>query len=73
MSSIDNIDRRKFLGFIGCCTCGLIIPSCATVPITERRQLSILPESYINRHAHQLYENVKMFRLGMHFRFINNS
>ena len=59
MSSIDNIDRRKFLGFIGCCTCGLIIPSCATVPITERRQLSILPESYINRHAHQLYENVK--------------
>ena len=59
MSSIDNINRRKFLGFIGCCTCGLIIPSCATVPITERRQLSILPESYINRHAHQLYENVK--------------
>ena len=59
MSSIDNINRRKFLGFIGCCTCGLIIPSCATVPITERRQLSILPESYINRQAHQLYENVK--------------
>ena len=59
MSIIGNINRRKFLGFIGCCTCGLIIPSCATVPITERRQLSILPESYINRHAHQLYENVK--------------
>jgi len=59
MSSIDNINRRKFLGYIGCCACGLIIPSCATVPITERRQLSILPESYINRHAHQLYENVK--------------
>ena len=59
MKDIDSIKRRKFLGFIGCCTCGLIIPSCATVPITERRQLSIFPESYINRQAYQLYENVK--------------
>ena len=54
-----NINRRKFLGLIGCCTCGLIIPSCATVPITERRQLSIFPESYINRQASLLYQNVK--------------
>ena len=54
-----NINRRKFLGIIGCCTCGLIIPSCATAPITERRQLKILPESYINRQAYHLYENVK--------------
>ena len=54
------INRRKFHGFVGCCTCGLLIPACSTVPITERRQLSILPESYINRHAFQLYENVKM-------------
>ena len=54
-----NINRRKFLGLIGCCTCGLIIPSCTTVPITERRQLKILPESYINRQAFNLYENVK--------------
>ncbi|SVE19482.1 uncharacterized protein METZ01_LOCUS472336, partial [marine metagenome] len=30
-----------------------------TVPITERRQLKILPESYINRQDYQLYENVK--------------
>ena len=55
----NNINRRKFLELIGCCTCGLIIPSCSTVPITERRQLTLLPESYINRHAHQLYEKVK--------------
>ena len=59
MSYTNNINRRKFLGFIGCCTCGLIIQSCTTVPITERRQLSILSESYINRQAFQLYENVK--------------
>ena len=59
MNYTNNINRRKFLGFIGCCTCGLIIQSCTTVPITERRQLSIFPESYINRQAFQLYENVK--------------
>ena len=46
-----NINRRKFLGLIGCCACGLIIPSCTTAPITERRQLKILPESYINRQS----------------------
>ena len=51
-----NINRRKFLGLIGCCTCGLIIPSCATAPITERRQLKILPESYINRQAFRMYQ-----------------
>ena len=59
MKDINSINRRKFLGLIGCCTCGLIIPACTTVPITERRQLSIFPESYINRQAYQLYENVK--------------
>ena len=54
-----NINRRKFLGLIGYCTCGLIIPSCTTAPITERRQLKILPESYINRQAFQMYQRVK--------------
>ena len=56
---IVSIKRRKFLGFIGLCSCGLVLPSCTTVPITERKQLSIFPESYINRQAFQLYENVK--------------
>ena len=59
MNYTNNIDRRKFLEFIGCCTCGLIIPSCTTVPITERRQLSIIPESSLNRQAAQIYEKVK--------------
>ena len=59
MNDINNIYRRKFLGLIGCYSCGLLFPSCSTVPITERRQLSLLPESYINRQAAQLYENVK--------------
>ena len=59
MRNTNTINRRKFLGLIGYCTCGLLIPSCATVPITERKQLSIFPESYINRQAFQIYENVK--------------
>ena len=54
-----NINRRKFLEIIGCGCCSLMLPSCSTVPITERKQLTILSENYINRQAFQLYENVK--------------
>lgn len=59
MNKTNNINRRKFLELIGGCTCGLVISSCSTVPITERKQLSLLPESYINKQAFQIYENVK--------------
>ena len=59
MNDIYNINRRKFLGLFGTCACGLIIPACTTVPITERKQLRLLPESTINRQASQLYEKVK--------------
>ena len=59
MSKINNINRRKFLGIIGCCSCGLVINSCTTAPITQRKQLRILPESTLNRQAAQIYENVK--------------
>mgnify|MGYP002883528163 FL=1 len=33
--------------------------SCSTAPITDRRQLSILPESKLNAQAAQIYEKVK--------------
>ena len=59
MNYTDIINRRKFLRFISCCTCGLIISSCTTVPITERKQLRIIPESTLNRQAEQIYEKVK--------------
>ena len=59
MNKIDNINRRKFLELFTGCTCGLIISSCTTAPITERKQLKLLPESTINRQAAQLYERVK--------------
>tara|TARA_B110001452_G_C15210585_1_gene419895 strand:- start:56 stop:892 length:837 start_codon:yes stop_codon:yes gene_type:complete len=54
-----NINRRKFLGFFGCSCCSLILPSCSTVPITERRQLTLYPESTINRQAAAAYEKFK--------------
>ena len=59
MNEINNINRRKFLEIFGRCTCGLMITSCTTAPITERKQLKLLPESTLNRQAAQIYENVK--------------
>ena len=59
MNEINTINRRKFLEIFGYCTCGLIITSCSTAPITERKQLRIIPERTINRQAAQIFENVK--------------
>ena len=57
MKSIIN--RRKFLELFTCGCCGIILPSCSTVPITDRRQLTIYPESKINANAASAYENFK--------------
>ena len=59
MNYNNNINRRKFLELFGGCTCGFAITSCTTAPITERKQLKLLPESTINRQAADLYERVK--------------
>ena len=59
MSKINNINRREFLEIFGTCSCGLIISSCTTAPITERKQLKLIPESSLNRQAAQIYERVK--------------
>ena len=59
MSKINSINRRKFLEIFGGCGCGLMIASCTTAPITDRKQLKLLPESSLNRQAVQIYENVK--------------
>ena len=54
-----SINRRKFLGYFGCSCCSLVLPSCSTVPITDRKQLSIIPESRINRQAAAAYEKFR--------------
>ena len=53
------MNRRKFLSYIGCGCCGIVLNSCATAPITERRQLKIIPETKLNAQAAQIYEKVK--------------
>ncbi len=44
---------------MGCGCCGLVLNSCATAPITDRRQLKIIPESKLNAQAAAIFEKVK--------------
>ena len=53
------MNRRKFLSYVGSGCCGLILNSCATAPITDRRQFKIIPEAKLNAQAAQIYEKVK--------------
>ena len=53
------MNRRKFLSYVGCGCCGFILNSCSTAPITDRRQLKIIPESKLNAQAAQIYRQVK--------------
>ena len=59
MSKINNINRREFLEIFGTCSCGLLITSCSTAPITERKQLKLIPEPTLNRQAAQMYASFK--------------
>jgi len=56
---IHNVNRRKFIELLSYSCCSLILPSCSTVPITKRRQLSIYPEGSINNSAANAYEKFK--------------
>ncbi|MDC3257688.1 M48 family metallopeptidase [Candidatus Pelagibacter sp.] len=53
------MDRRKFLTYVGCSCCGVVFNGCSTAPITERRQLKIIPEAKLNAQAAQAYEKIK--------------
>ena len=53
------MNRRKFIEYIGCSCCGIVLNSCATVPITDRKQLRIIPEAKLNAQAAQIYEKIK--------------
>ena len=53
------MNRRKFLSYIGCSCGGFVLNSCATAPITQRRQLKIVPEAKLNAQAAQIYEKIK--------------
>jgi len=53
------MNRRKFLTYIGCGCCSFALSSCATAPITERRQLRLVSEAKLNAQAAKIYEKVK--------------
>ena len=54
-----KMNRRKFLTYEGCGCCGFVINSCTTAPITDRKQLKLIPEAKLNAQAAQIYEKVK--------------
>jgi len=51
--------RRFFLQALGCGCLSLGISSCTSVPITDRKQLKLIPESKLNAKAAQIYEKIK--------------
>ena len=44
---------------MGCGCLALGVNSCARTPITERKQLKLIPESSLNAKAAKIYEKVK--------------
>ena len=53
------MDRRKFLTYVGCGCGSIILHSCASAPITDRKQLKLIPEHKLNAQAAKAYEKVK--------------
>ena len=53
------MNRRKFLSYVGCGCGSLFLHSCASAPITDRKQLKLIPEAKLNAQAAQIYEKVK--------------
>jgi predicted Zn-dependent protease len=51
--------RRFFLQALGCSCLSLGISSCTTVPITDRKQLKLIPETKLNAKAAKIYEKIK--------------
>ena len=54
------MNRRKFLSYIGCSCGSFLLPSCTNAPITERKQLKIIPEARLNAQAAAIYEKIKV-------------
>ena len=53
------MNRRKFINYIGCGCLAFGLHSCSTTPITERKQLKLIPEHKLNAQAAKIYEKVK--------------
>ena len=53
------MNRRKFLHLVGCGCLTVGLHSCTTAPITERKQLKLIPEAKLNAQAASIYEQIK--------------
>ena len=53
------MNRRNFLHIMGCGCLSIGMQSCTTAPITERKQLKLIPEAKLNTQAAQIYEKIK--------------
>ncbi len=53
------MNRRKFINLIGCSCLSFGLHACTTAPITERKQLKLIPESKLNAQAAAIYEKIK--------------
>ena len=53
------MNRRKFLHLLSCSCLSMGLHSCTTAPITERKQLKLIPEHKLNAQAKAIYEQVK--------------
>ena len=53
------MNRRNFIQLVGCGCLSLGVHNCTSAPITDRRQLKLIPEHKLNAQAAKAYEKVK--------------
>ena len=53
------MNRRNFIHLLGCGCFSLGLGACTSAPITERKQLKLIPEHKLNAQAAKIYEKIK--------------
>ena len=53
------MNRRNFIHLLGCGCISYGLASCTSAPITERKQLKLIPEHKLNAQAAKIYEKIK--------------
>lgn len=60
MSYFSNLSRRKFIWEVSCtCTALLMLPSCADVAMSDRKQIKIFSDDFLYSKTFPAYENFK--------------
>ena len=53
------MNRRNFIQLLGCGCLSFGVSNCSTAPITDRKQLKLIPEHKLNAQAASIYEKIK--------------